>query len=183
MSALSSTPCSCNELPSVLTEASPLLYAPCGAVTGSLSQAHALQKHLAQLPEPLDVEAVIVSPLSRALQTAVGAFGGTSDTEGTAQPLMVEQEEILVSTFQEHICMHGLQHMPHHACRITHASRSPGVQVLSHEWCADSRVGESQQVAQALRGLQYMQEKQFGHSAVTSAGTPPFVCWEVCPCS
>ncbi len=25
-----------------------------------------------------------------------------------------------------------------------------------------------------------MQEKQFGHSAVTSAGTPPFICWEVC---
>ena len=25
-----------------------------------------------------------------------------------------------------------------------------------------------------------MQEKQFGHSTVTSAGTPPFICWEVC---
>ena len=25
-----------------------------------------------------------------------------------------------------------------------------------------------------------MQEKQYGHSAVTSAGTPPFICWEVC---
>ena len=24
-----------------------------------------------------------------------------------------------------------------------------------------------------------MQEKQYGHSAVTSAGTPPFICWEV----
>ena len=39
-----------------------------------------------------------MSPLSRALQTAVGAFGGTSSTEGTAQPLMVKQEEILVSS-------------------------------------------------------------------------------------
>ncbi|BDA43351.1 Phosphoglycerate mutase-like protein [Coccomyxa sp. Obi] len=33
-------------------------------------QAHALQKHIAQLPDPLNVEVVIVSPLSRALQTA-----------------------------------------------------------------------------------------------------------------
>lgn len=66
-------------------------------ITGSLSQAHALQQHISQLPEPLNVEAVIVSPLSRALQTAVGAFGGTSNTEGTAQPLMIKQEHILVS--------------------------------------------------------------------------------------
>ena len=61
-------------------------------------QAHVLQKHIAQLPEPLNVEAVIVSPLSRALQTAVGAFGGTSDEEGTAKPLMIKQAHILVST-------------------------------------------------------------------------------------
>ena len=60
-------------------------------------QAHALQKHIAQLPEPMNVEAVIVSPLSRALQTAVGAFGGTSDEEGTAKPLMIKQAHILVS--------------------------------------------------------------------------------------
>ena len=60
-------------------------------------QAHALQKHIAQLPEPLNVEAVIVSPLSRALQTAVGAFGGTSDEEGTSKPLMLKQAHILVS--------------------------------------------------------------------------------------
>ena len=60
-------------------------------------QAHALQKHIAQLPDPLNVEAVIVSPLSRALQTAVGAFGGTSDEEGTAKPLMLRQAHILVS--------------------------------------------------------------------------------------
>ena len=60
-------------------------------------QAHALQKHIAQLPEPLNVEAVIVSPLSRALQTAVGAFGGTCDEEGTAEPLMLKQAHILVS--------------------------------------------------------------------------------------
>ena len=25
----------------------------------------------------------------------------------------------------------------------------------------------------------HMQEKQYGHSAVTSAGTPPLICWEV----
>ena len=59
-------------------------------------QAHALQKHIAQLPEPLNVEAVIVSPLSRALQTAVGAFGGTSEVDGTAKPLMIQQDHILV---------------------------------------------------------------------------------------
>lgn len=59
-------------------------------------QAHALQKHIAQLPEPLNVEAVIVSPLSRALQTAVGAFGGTSEVDGTAKPLMIQQDHIVV---------------------------------------------------------------------------------------
>jgi broad specificity phosphatase PhoE len=59
-------------------------------------QAHALQKHIAQLPEPLNVEAVIVSPLSRALQTAVGVFGGTSDVDGTSKPLMIQQDRILV---------------------------------------------------------------------------------------
>ena len=39
-------------------------------------QAHALRNHHAALPEPLRVDAVIVSPLSRALETAAGAFGG-----------------------------------------------------------------------------------------------------------
>ena len=39
-------------------------------------QAHALRDHIAALPEPLLVDAVIVSPLSRALETAAGAFGG-----------------------------------------------------------------------------------------------------------
>ena len=68
-------------------------------ITGAFSQAHALQQHIAQLPEPLNVEAVIVSPLSRALQTAVGAFGGTLHTEGTAQPLMIKQDHILVRAF------------------------------------------------------------------------------------
>ena len=39
-------------------------------------QAHALRDHIAALPEPLRVDAIIVSPLSRALETAAGAFGG-----------------------------------------------------------------------------------------------------------
>ena len=33
--------------------------------------------------------------------------------------------------------------------------------------------------ASMLLVIMDMQEKQFGHSAVTSAGTPPFICWEV----
>lgn len=81
-------------------------------------QAHALQKHIAQLPDPLKLEAVIVSPLSRALQTAVGAFGGASCQQGDNDKiLMVAQEGI--------------------------------------------------------------PEKQIQHEAVSSAGCPPFIAWEV----
>ncbi|KAK9915171.1 hypothetical protein WJX75_005575 [Coccomyxa subellipsoidea] len=58
-------------------------------------QAHALRKHLAKLPEPLNVEAVIVSPLSRALQTAVGAFGGDAwQPNDPDEALMVAQEAV-----------------------------------------------------------------------------------------
>ncbi len=85
-----------------------------------LLQAHALQKHIAQLPDPLNIEAVIVSPLSRALQTAVGAFGGGSCQRGDSDKiLMVAQDGI--------------------------------------------------------------HEKQVQHDAVSSAGYPPFVAWEVNP--
>ncbi len=81
-------------------------------------QAHALRKHLAQLPEPLNVEAVIMSPLSRALQTAVGAFGGDACQSGDpGKVLMVAQDAV--------------------------------------------------------------PEKQVQHEAVSSAGCPPFIAWEV----
>ena len=81
-------------------------------------QAHALRKHLAKLPEPLNVEAVIVSPLSRALQTAVGAFGGDAwQPNDPDEALMVAQEAV--------------------------------------------------------------PEKGVQHEAVSSAGCPPFIAWEV----
>ncbi len=37
-------------------------------------QAHALRAHIKALPEPLGVDVVIVSPLTRALETAVGVW-------------------------------------------------------------------------------------------------------------
>jgi hypothetical protein len=56
-------------------------------------QAHALRAHIRSLPEPLGVDAVIVSPLTRALETAVGVFGGVEwrpSAGGT--PLMTRLE-------------------------------------------------------------------------------------------
>lgn len=56
-------------------------------------QAHALRDHIHSLPEPLGVDAVIVSPLSRALETAVGVFGGNELRPGEeAKPLMTALE-------------------------------------------------------------------------------------------
>ena len=52
-------------------------------------QAHALRDHIAALPEPLRVEAVIVSPLSRALETAAGAFGGGTWRSASEGPLLM----------------------------------------------------------------------------------------------
>jgi hypothetical protein len=62
-------------------------------------QAHDLHAHIARLPEALDLEAIIVSPLSRALQTAVGAFGGLEwNSEKESSILMVALEGIPVCT-------------------------------------------------------------------------------------
>ena len=56
-------------------------------------QAHALRDHIAALPEPLRVDAVIVSPLSRALETAAGAFGGGAwHSAADGPPLMAALE-------------------------------------------------------------------------------------------
>jgi hypothetical protein len=63
----------------------------------SPQQAHTLGEHIAALAGQFDVEAVIVSPLSRALQTGVGAFGSPACKGGDAVPLlMVAQESELV---------------------------------------------------------------------------------------
>ncbi len=56
-------------------------------------QAHALRAHIKALPEPVGVDVVIVSPLTRALETAVGVFGGAEwrpNAGGT--PLMTRLE-------------------------------------------------------------------------------------------
>jgi hypothetical protein len=53
-------------------------------------QAHALGDHLRRVTHRVDV--VIVSPLMRALETAVGAFGQSEWKSGTGhQPLMAAQ--------------------------------------------------------------------------------------------
>ena len=55
-------------------------------------QAEAVQQHLAGLQQPLQVEVVICSPLTRTLETAVGIFGTRECTDGTQRkPLMLQQ--------------------------------------------------------------------------------------------
>ena len=57
-------------------------------------QAHALRDHIRALAEPLGVDVVIVSPLSRALETAVGVFGGAELLPGEeGEPLMALKSE------------------------------------------------------------------------------------------
>ena len=60
-------------------------------------QAEALKRHIGNQSE-VRPDVVIVSPLTRALETAVGVFGGGLWHENDeAQPLMLSQEGIPVS--------------------------------------------------------------------------------------
>ena len=62
------------------------------------AQAHALRAHIAGQPESVEVDAVIVSPLSRALQTAVGAFGQSPWVGPKGGPaLMIQQHAVQVN--------------------------------------------------------------------------------------
>ena len=58
-------------------------------------QTAALKRHLAGLPQPFRVDVVIVSPLTRTLETAAGVFGGGdwTEAEGDGLPLMIGQSE------------------------------------------------------------------------------------------
>ena len=61
-------------------------------------QAHSLREHIRQLPEDLQLQAIIISPLTRTLETAIGAFGGDAWKVGdAAEPLMVAQDTIEAS--------------------------------------------------------------------------------------
>ena len=60
-------------------------------------QAQGLREHIKSLPESLDIQAVIVSPLTRTLETAIGAFGGDVWQDGDkVSPLMVSQDSVEV---------------------------------------------------------------------------------------
>ena len=66
------------------------------------AQAHALRDHIAGQPESMEVDAVIVSPLSRALQTAVGAFGHSPWQGAKDGPaLMIQQQAFQVDPTSE----------------------------------------------------------------------------------
>ena len=55
-------------------------------------QAEALNKHLANLPDRLEVDLVVSSPLTRTLETATGVFASEEWTdESQGVPLMREQ--------------------------------------------------------------------------------------------
>ena len=58
-------------------------------------QTAALKRHLAGLPQPFRVDVVIVSPLTRTLETAAGVFGGGDWTaaDGDDLQLMAGQSE------------------------------------------------------------------------------------------
>ncbi|KAM3393063.1 hypothetical protein ACQJBY_013966 [Aegilops geniculata] len=58
------------------------------------SQVDCLREHVTECGLAKKIELVIVSPLMRTLQTAVGVFGGGNYTDGvSAPPLMVEGAE------------------------------------------------------------------------------------------
>lgn len=60
-------------------------------------QARKLRQHIQGLPDSLQLQAVVVSPLTRAIETAIGAFGGADWTQAdSAQPLMLAQEAVEV---------------------------------------------------------------------------------------
>ena len=62
-----------------------------------MMQAAALKRHNKTEPN-VRPEVIIVSPMTRAIETAIGAFGGDKWQEGgKAAPLMVEQKAIAVS--------------------------------------------------------------------------------------
>ncbi|GAB4821241.1 hypothetical protein N2152v2_008287 [Parachlorella kessleri] len=58
-------------------------------------QTAALKRHLAGLPQPFRVDVVIVSPLTRTLETAAGVFGGGdwAEADGAGPPLMLGHSE------------------------------------------------------------------------------------------
>lgn len=63
----------------------------------SFMQAEALHKHIQSLPEPLQVDLVVSSPLTRTLETATGVFASEAWTDhGQGKPLMREQSNIQV---------------------------------------------------------------------------------------
>ena len=100
-------------------------------------QAHALRDHIAALPEPLRVDAVIVSPLSRALETAAGAFGGGAWRADDGPPLMAALESEPVRQGPRHSFMlptvRALQGVSEHSERP-----APG----TAWWCAAFRLNK-----------------------------------------
>ena len=68
--------------------------------TKLLIQAEALHKHIAQLPDRLDIDLVVSSPLTRTLETATGVFASQQWTDSSqGAPLMREQPAEQVCAF------------------------------------------------------------------------------------
>ncbi|KAK9809580.1 hypothetical protein WJX73_004066 [Symbiochloris irregularis] len=58
-------------------------------------QARKLREHIQSLPDSLQLQAVVISPLTRAIETAIGAFGGGAWTSADSdKPLMLAQEAV-----------------------------------------------------------------------------------------
>lgn len=69
------------------------------------TQAEALHKHIDRLPERLQVDLVVSSPLTRTLETAVGVFANEEWRDnGHGAPLMAEQTEEQASRLWHVLC-------------------------------------------------------------------------------
>ena len=74
-------------LPPPPPQAHPLITPPPNAPTRPpLHQAHALGRHMHSMPPTNGVQLVVVSPLTRTLETAAGVFGVDPSTGATLEP-------------------------------------------------------------------------------------------------
>lgn len=143
-------------------------------------QAAALKKHIAASGR-IRPEVIIVSPLTRAMETAVGAFGGPVWHEGDAElPLMAEVAGGKFSTAHPAVSSRGTvpfvayelcrEHLGEHPCdkrRSLHDYRQefPGIdfsQVKDEEdvlWKADVRETDVEIAERGYRFLQWVSQR------------------------
>lgn len=125
-----------------------------------------MRQHIQGLPDSLQLQAVIISPLTRAIETAIGAFGGADSTQADrAKPLMLAQEAVKVMCMPVVIQVHTLL-----------------LSACSYCWNIPSLLLRCPPFWRILKTIVLVQTKRAAHSAVSSSGCPPFIIHEVCLC-